>query len=631
MCGIAGAVAIAPDARPCREIVERMSERIAHRGPDGAGLWISASGRAILAHRRLAIIDLATGDQPQCSVDGRYALVFNGEIYNYRELRADLERAGRRFRTQSDTEVLLQLVERDGDRCVEPLRGMFAFAAWDEQSGRLLLARDRVGKKPLYLAERDGVVYFASSLEAVRCALGGHPALNMAALGDYFSLGWVPSPHTIYEGIEKLAPSTVMSLDATGRVSREFWDLAAEAAPFEGTLDDAVDELLPILREATRIRLRSDVPLGIFLSGGIDSSLVTALAMQEDPSLRTYAIRFDDRESDESAFASAIAEHLGAEHHTIDAPAATTERLPTLIRHFGEPFADSSALPTSALAQYARQHVTVALGGDGGDEGFAGYSWYQTFHRMQRLGRMVPSAAASVAARALSPSGASRVFARQRGRLSRGLRALGGGDEASRYAALRTLFSPDDGAACFAGELRELQLAPGRDPSGMRALYEAADGSALRRMRWVDVRTYLADCLNPKVDVATMGSGLEARAPLLDQEVLRFGFSLPDEHLIDDRGGKRILRAVLARFVPKALFLRPKQGFTPPVHHWLRGALRDRVLALPRSEPLLALGLVEPVGVQRLVDEHLNEQRDHTDRLYALLVAEQWLAQVYQA
>jgi len=630
MCGIAGAVAIAPQARPRREVVERMSAAIAHRGPDGEGIWVSPSGRAMLAHRRLAIIDLATGDQPQVSDDGRIALVFNGEIYNYRELRADLERAGHRFRTQSDTEVLLTLIQRDEARSVEPLRGMFAFAAWDEQAHRLLLARDRVGKKPLYLAEREGVVYFASSLEAVRQAVGGRPALDLAALGDFFSLGWIPSPQTVYEGIEKLPPATLMSIDAAGRTSRCFWDLAPDGAAFEGSIDDAVDALLPILRDATRIRLRSDVPLGIFLSGGIDSSLVTALAMQEDPSLRTYAIRFEDHESDESAHAAAIAAHLGARHHTIDAPAATTERLPALVRHFGEPFADSSAIPTSVLAQYARQHVTVALGGDGGDEGFAGYSWYHTFRRVQRLGRMVPASAAAAASRALSPSGVAAPLSRQRGRLSRGLRALGYRGDAARYAALRTLFAPDECATVFAGRLRELQCAPDRDPSAMQALYAGTPGSALRRMRWVDVRTYLADCLNPKVDVATMGVGLEARAPLLDQEVLRFAFSLPDALLLDERGGKRILRAVLARFVPESLFMRPKQGFTPPVHRWLRGALRGRVLALPRSDMLLAHDLIEPAGIQRMVDEHLSERRDHTDRLYALLMAEQWLAEVYQ-
>jgi len=631
MCGIAGAVALSPHAAPRREVVEEMSRCIAHRGPDGEGLWTSPTGRVMMAHRRLAIIDLETGDQPQFSPDGRFALVFNGEIYNYKELRAELERDGCAFRTQSDTEVLLHLIAREGDACVDKLRGMFVFAAWDSQKEQLLVARDRAGKKPFYWALRDGICYFASSLEAVHAALGSPRALDLAALDDYLTLGWVPAPRTIYEGIHKLEPSVVMTLDEHGTRSRVYWDMAAADAPFEGSLDDAADALLPILREATRIRLRADVPLGIFLSGGIDSSLVTAMAMQEDATLHTYSIRFDDAESDESGFATSVARHLGASHHVIDAPAASADRLPTLIRHFGEPFADSSAIPTSVLAQYARQHVTVALGGDGGDEGFAGYSWYQTFHKVRRLGQMIPAGAASAAAQLIAPGGARSPFARQRGRVSRGLRALEPAHDAQRYAALRTLLGAADTRHLYAGALADRHRGGAVDPSGMIALYDRTEGSALRRMRWVDMRTYLADCLNAKVDVATMGVGLEARAPLLDQEVLRFGLSLPDGLLVDERGGKAVLRTLLARYVPPALFERPKQGFTPPVHRWLREGMRDRLLALPRSEALRSLGVLRPEGIQRLVDEHLQHVRDHADRLYALLVLDGWLTTVHRA
>jgi len=631
MCGIAGAVALSPSAAPRREVVEEMSRCIAHRGPDGEGLWTSPTGRVMMAHRRLAIIDLETGDQPQFSPDGRFALVFNGEIYNYKELRAELEREGCTFRTQSDTEVLLHLIAREGDACVERLRGMFCFAAWDAQREQLLVARDRVGKKPFYWSVRDGIFYFASSLEAVHAALGAPRTLDMAALDDYLTLGWVPAPRTIFAGIHKLEPSVVMTLDQHGAHSRVYWDLAADRDPFEGSLDDAADALLPMLREATRIRLRADVPLGIFLSGGIDSSLVTAMAMQEDATLHTYSIRFDDVESDESGFAARVAEHLGASHHIIDAPAASTDRLPTLIRHFGEPFADSSAIPTSVLAQYARQHVTVALGGDGGDEGFAGYSWYQTFHKVRRLGNMIPAGAASAAAQLIAPGGARSAFARQRGRVSRGLRALEPGSDAQRYAALRTLLGAAERRSLYAGALYERHRAGAIDPSGMIALFDRTEGSALRRMRWVDMRTYLADCLNAKVDVATMGVGLEARAPLLDQEVLRFGLSLPDALLVDERGGKAVLRTLLARYVPPALFERPKQGFTPPVHRWLREGMRTRLMELPQSEALRSLGVLRPEGIQRLVDEHLHHVRDHADRLYALLVLDGWLTSVYRA
>jgi len=633
MCGIAGAVALLPHVTPSRDVVARMSRCIAHRGPDGEGTWTSPDGRAILAHRRLAIIDLVTGDQPQLSSSGRIALVFNGEIYNYRELRSELECDGVAFRTQSDTEVLLTLIEREWDGAVDRLRGMFAFAAWDLARGRLLVARDRVGKKPLYWTVRDGVCHFASSLEAVRQAVSGRPALDVESLGDYLSLGWVPAPRTIYAGIHKLEASTVMTLEGDGTSvrtqARTFWDLAAEDPPFDGTFEEAVEALLPILREATRIRLRADVPLGIFLSGGIDSSLVTAMAMQEDATLHTYSVRFDDAASDESAYAARIAEHLGAPHHIIDAPTATVDRLPVLVRQFGEPFADSSALPTAVLAQYARQHVTVALGGDGGDEGFGGYSWYGTFHRVRQLQRLVPAPAARAAARFLAPSTPTGPLARHRGRAARGLRALEAPDDARRYAALRSLLSDHEARSLLAGDLLARHDSARHDPGLMRALFEATGGSALRRMRWVDVRSYLADCLNPKVDVATMGAGLEARAPLLDQDVLRFAFTLPDAYLMDETGGKRLLRAALGRHVPPALFERPKQGFTPPVHRWLREGLRVRLEALPTSEPLRALGVLRESGMRRLVDEHVSHFRDHADRLFALLVLEEWLTTVY--
>jgi asparagine synthase (glutamine-hydrolysing) len=625
MCGIAGAVSLHPAARQQDEVVYEMSRCIAHRGPDGSGLWTSPSKRAVLAHRRLAIIDLATGDQPQVSPDGQVALVFNGEIYNYKELRVELERDGCVFRTQSDTEVLLQLIVREGDACVSRLRGMFAFAAWDERRQQLFLARDRVGKKPLFWAVKDGVCFFASTLEAVRRSLGASCVLDLAALDDYLTLGWIPAPRTIYEGIRKLEPSTVMTFDADGCRKRVYWDLSADHDRFRGSIDDAADALLPILREATRIRLRADVPLGVFLSGGIDSSLVTALAVQEDPSLRAFSVRFDDPRADESGHAERIAHHLGARHYVIDALSTSTDRLPALVRQFGEPFADSSAIPTSLLAMHARKHVTVALGGDGGDEGFAGYAWYRTFHRVSRLGALIPSGLASAVSDAIAPSRPRGIFAGHRGRVSRGLRVLGRRPDGLRYAALRAMFGPDETRELYTGALLERRRTTTIDPSGMVSLFQHCHGSALRRMRWVDIRTYLADDLNPKVDVATMAAGLEVRAPLLDQEVVRFGLSLPDNLLLDKRGGKLVLRRLLSRYLPPSLYERPKQGFSPPVNLWLQGVLRPQLVGLPQSEALQSLGVLRPQGIQRLIDEHLSNVRDHSGRLYALLVLEIWL------
>lgn len=625
MCGIAGAVALAEGVVPRPDLVREMSRCVAYRGPDGDGLWISPDGRAVLAHQRLAIIDLETGEQPQVSQSGETALILNGEIYNYRELRQELERDGCTFRTNSDTEVLLLLVEREGERAVERARGMFAFAAWDHRRKRLILARDRLGKKPLFWAVRDDICYFASALAAVRAACGGNVSVDLGALDEYLTLGWVPSPRTIFRDIHKLEPATVLVFERGQARSREFWDLAPEEPHYSGTFEEATDELAGILGRATSLRLRSDVPLGVFLSGGVDSSLVAALASREDRSIRTFTVRFREREFDESEHASAVAAQLGIAHQIVDAAGDPMEAFPGLLQKFGEPFADSSALPTALLASSARRHVTVALGGDGGDEGFGGYTWYGTFRAVQQMARFIPSDLARSAARWLEPTRLSAPLVRTRGRMARGLSVMGRRTDAARFAALRVLLTSDQVRCLYQGELLERRLAADSVHERAESLFNGTRGTALRRMRWVDMRTYLADCLLPKVDVATMAAGLEARAPLLDQEVIRFAMTLPDDYLVDDKGGKRILRALLSRYVPRRLFERPKQGFTPPLSRWLEMEWRDRVAALPRSEPLASLGVLRQDGIQRLVDEHALKVRDHTDRLYALLVLESWL------
>ncbi|HEY0971416.1 MAG TPA: asparagine synthase (glutamine-hydrolyzing), partial [Gemmatimonadales bacterium] len=403
MCGIAGAVALRPDARPDAERVRRMSALVAHRGPDGDGLWISPSGRACLAHRRLSIIDLATGGQPMARADGEAAIVFNGEIYNYLELRRDLQGSGVALRTESDTEALLHLLGRDGAAALDALRGMFAFAYWDDRAGRLILARDRVGKKPLYHAEVDGSLYFASSIRALRAALPASRPIDVDALDSYLTLGYIPAPLTIHQGVSKLPAGTVMETAISGaRKERRFWDLATDDDRFEGSFDDALDALDALLDESVALRLRSDVPLGVFLSGGIDSSLVTALAARRAPGVRTFSISMDDAAFDESRYAAEVARILGTEHHVFRAVPDLLGTLPEMVSHFGEPYADSSALPTWLLARETRRHVTVALGGDGGDEAFAGYNWYFTAARLARLSGMVPSPAYAAAGQALA-------------------------------------------------------------------------------------------------------------------------------------------------------------------------------------------------------------------------------------
>lgn len=629
MCGIAGAVGLRPGVRPDQDRVRAMSRCIAHRGPDGEGIWTSPSGRAVLAHRRLSVIDLELGAQPMVTPDGRRGIVFNGEIYDYLERRAELEREGATFRTRSDTEVLHELVRRRGPDAVHALRGMFAFAAWDDDAGTLVIARDRLGKKPLYMAVHDDVLWFASSLQAVRAAVGARWTLDQGAVDLFLSLGYVPGPRTIYRECRKFPAATVATLDASapgGLRERRFWDLAADDAPFEGTYEQALDRLDAELGEATRLRLRSDVPLGVFLSGGVDSSLIAALAVRaSDAPIATFAIGFGGEEGDESEHAAAVAKHLGTEHRTIVTRAELLGLVPTLMEHFGEPYADTSAMPYWVLSEAARPHITVALGGDGGDEGFAGYEWYRTAAKLEGIVSRAPRRALRAGAGIAGGLARAGVAGRATGRMQRALALAARPSMGTRFGGLRTFVTDREAAALYTGELRAWRTAnPSGDALVARA-YDAAGGSPLRRMRYADIETYLADDLLPKVDVTSMAHGLEVRAPLLDQAVIRFGLSLPDSYVQQGATGKRILRDLLYRHVPRELVDRPKRGFTVPLKHWLAGPLRGQLDALARSERLAGVGVV-PARVGEIAEEHARGDRDNTQLLFSLLMLDQWLA-----
>jgi len=626
MCGLAGAIAVAPDARVDHERLCRMAALMGHRGPDAVGSWSDPAGRAALVHRRLSIIDVAGGSQPMWNESGDVVVVLNGEIYNYREERQALVDAGFTFRTNSDTEVLLRLYERYGAECVHRLRGMFAFAVWDGIRGELIVARDRVGKKPLFFALENGCFYFASTLNAIRDTSPAAPRMNLEALDAFLGLGYIPAPLSIWQNISKLPAATLLSVSRQGLRATQYWHLGAEREPFDGSFEDAVDRVDELLNTAVSLRLRSDVPLGVFLSGGIDSSLVTAIAKRQSagPTL-TFSIGFEDPAFNEAVHAERIAAHLGTEHRTFHARPEMLHVLPELVRHFGEPFGDSSALAVFLLARESRAYVTVALTGDGGDEGFGGYGWYRTALRLKRLRYLIPAPlawAGALASRAFDSE--SRIVQRAR----RGLRVLALG-EAERFGALRTFMGRDEMHMLYAGDLRRARAHGGFSADDwVAARYGEASGTPLRRMRLADVATYLADGLMPKVDVTTMAHGLEARAPLLDQEILQFALGLPDEWLLDGNGGKGILKALLARYVPTPLFQRPKQGFTVPLQRWFAGAVRGDVLDdLHHEEALLDTGWFQARGIQQLVSEHKAGLRDHTQRLYDLVVLREWLSQ----
>jgi len=622
MCGIAGALALRDGARVDRERLCRMAGLMSHRGPDGEGFWAEPQGRVAFAHRRLSVIDIVGGRQPMCSDDGRIALVFNGEIYNYRELRQVLSDQGVRFHTASDTEVLLRLYERYGSEAVHYLRGMFAFAVWDGTRDELVLARDRVGKKPLYYTLDDDGCYFASTLGALRDTDPQARRVSLAAVDAFLTLGYVPAPQSIWDGINKLPAGTMLRVSSSGSRSVRYWALEQALKPFAGRFDEAVDQLEDLLTTAVTMRLRSDVPLGLFLSGGIDSSLVTAIAARHcGGDVSTFSIGFPEAAFDESGYAERIAQHLGTRHRTFIGRPEMLDVLPVLVRHFGEPFGDDAALAVWMLARETRQHVTVVLTGDGGDEGFAGYDSYRTARRLKRLRRVAPTMALRLGAAVHS----ERPWVK---RIRRGLRTLAL-DEPERFAALRTFVGPDEAGTLYAGDLlRERRDSGNAVATWLAQLYRSGNGTALRRMRLVDLSTSNADWLMPKVDVATMAHGLEARSPLLDQEVLEFALGLPDQWLLDGNSGKPLLKALLRRFVPAELFQRPKQGFSVPLRVWFArgptGAWADR---LAESESLRDCGWLNPVGIRAMVREHRDGARDHSQRLYNLVVLREWLNQ----
>ena len=622
MCGIAGALALRDGARVDRERLCAMAGLMGHRGPDGEGFWAEPRGRVAFAHRRLSVIDIAGGRQPMCSDDGRIALVFNGEIYNYRELRRALSDQGVRFHTASDTEVLLRLYERCSSEAVHYLRGMFAFAVWDGTRDELVLARDRVGKKPLFYALDDESCYFASTLGALRDTDPQARRVSLAALDAFLTLGYVPAPQSIWDGINKLPAGTMLRVSSSGSRSLRYWALEQVVKPFAGRFAEAVDRLEDLLTTSVTLRLRSDVPLGLFLSGGIDSSLVTAIAARHcRGDVSTFSLGFAEAAFDESGYAERIAQHLGTQHRTFTGRPEMLDVLPVLVRHFGEPFGDDAALAVWMLARETRQHVTVVLTGDGGDEGFGGYDSYRTARRLKRLRSVTPMLALRLGAAVRS----ERPWAK---RIKRALRILAL-DEPERFAALRMFVGPDEVQTLYAGDLlRERRDSGNAVAAWLAQWYRSGNGTALRRMRLVDLSTSNADWLMPKVDVATMAHGLEARSPLLDQEVLEFALGLPDQWLLDGNGGKPLLKALLRRFVPAELFQRPKQGFSVPLRVWFArgptGAWADR---LAESESLRDCGWLNPAGIRQMAREHRAGSRDHSQRLFNLVVLSEWLKQ----
>jgi asparagine synthase (glutamine-hydrolysing) len=633
MCGIAGLWHSGGAAEPDLAAQARaMSDAIAYRGPDGEGQWIDPGVGIALAHRRLAIVDLTpTGAQPMTSADGRMVITYNGELYNRAEMAAEIDRP---WRGTSDTEVLLEAIVRFGiDGALARANGLFAFAAFDRASRTLHLARDRLGIKPLYWTRQNRVFAFASELKALRTVAGLAFTLDPGAIASYLRYACVPAPATIFREVAKLAPGHRLELSDAGVTVRRYWDLAGIARAAQSDCDrrpelEIVDELHDLLADAVSRQMVSDVPLGAFLSGGIDSSTVVALMQRAARRpVKTFSIGFREPGFDEAASAKAVARHLGTDHTELVLSAADAQGIiPQLPAIYDEPFADSSQLPTYLVSRLARAQVTVALSGDGGDEAFGGYVRYQGITRLAGAARRLPVSLRRLAGRSIELLSADAWDTLARG-LPRSLQPSHAGDKIRKGAGLLVASDALDMyrrvISCTPQPVRYL---PGvTEPADVVERFgaETRGLDTVAKLRLLDMLTYLPDDILTKVDRASMAVGLEARVPLLDHRVIEFAWRLPSECLIANGQGKRPLRAVLARYVPRALVDRPKMGFGIPVGDWIKGPLR------PWAEDLLSPGalgdgLFDRTAVRGWFAEFLSGRRDAQHGLWALLQFQAW-------
>ena len=619
MCGIAGIVKFDPRERAEDDRLVRMRDRIAHRGPDGQGLIVD--GRTGLAHRRLAIVDVGGGQQPMCNEDGTVWIVFNGEIYNHAELRSGLEARGHRYRSRSDTETILHLYEEEGEGVVDGLHGMFAFAIWDRPRQRLLLARDRLGIKPLYYARTDTELLFGSEIKAVLAAEALRPEFNEEALPEFLANRFVASDETFFRGVRKLLPGHVLSWSpAAGLRSRRYWQPPAPRETVSPTIACEAPVLRHLLESAVRSHLMSDVPLGVFLSGGIDSSAVAAMvARAVKTPIQTFAVGFAEREANELEYARLVAKWVGARHReVVVTPDEYFNALPQLIWHEDEPIAFSSSVPLYFVARLASDHVKVVLTGEGADELFLGYNRYRATLWNARLGRPYW---------AIVPRTARRGVRHLVDALPAGARRYAGRSFVAHEPGIRDLFL--ENFAVFPESLqRQLLQRPdlldGRDPykEALRC-YDGASGGMLDRMSHTDLQTYLVELLM-KQDQMSMAASIESRVPFLDDHVVEHVAALPGGLKLHGLQTKAVLRAAVRDLVPPSILTRRKMGFPVPVGNWLRGPFRPLVDEFVLGSRALARRFFDATALQRLVAEHRAGWDAHGDRLWLLVNLEMW-------
>jgi asparagine synthase (glutamine-hydrolysing) len=631
MCGIAGVV----DSRGAAvglELLKAMAGKMVHRGPDDEGFFLNpralggetGGASAALAFRRLSIIDLAGGHQPLANEDETCYLVFNGEIYNFLELRTELEALGHRFRTRSDSETILHLYESFGPSgTLERLRGMFAFALWDQRNQTLFLARDRVGKKPLVYFERDGRLSFASELAALLQDRRIERAVDWTAVYHYLTFMCVPAPWTAFQGVKKLPPAHYLLWRDGRAVIERYWKL--EYTPKLGLgREEACERLRELLLESVRLRLISDVPLGAFLSGGIDSSAVVAAMSLAGPGpVKTFSIGFEEKKFNELPYARIVAQRYGTEHHEFIVEPRALEVLPELVERYGEPYADSSAIPTYYLSRMTRDHVTVALNGDGGDESFTGYRRHFANRVADRFYALPGPLRDSLrgALRAIAPQGADR------GSLLSGLRRFAEAaslPRAARFTRWVGYFTEERKQALLSPEV--LDQTAGLDSASLLAsiFAEAEDLDGADAGVLVDTRFYLPNDLLVKVDIATMAVSLEGRSPFLDHRLMEFAARLPAHYKLRGNKLKALLKEAVRPWLPPVILDKPKWGFAVPIGTWFRGEMREFLCDHLLSGSAAVRGFFRPAEVERLVRLHVEGRRDLEHHLWILLMFELW-------
>lgn len=649
MCGICGFVDLSSNltGEDLGATVESMTNTLDHRGPDDQGTWVDKARRVALGHRRLSVIDLSSaGHQPMTSHDGRYVVAYNGEIYNHRALRSELETEGYAFRGHSDTEVMLEAFSSWGiKKTLERLNGMFALVLWDRRERILHLARDRLGKKPLYYGWMGTTFLFGSELKALRAHPSFRSDIDRSVLALYLRHNYIPSPYSIYQNVSKLPPACSLSFRPIqpGQIPapKEYWSARTAAKsglahPLDGSESDAVDALEIILSDAVRVRMESDVPLGALLSGGVDSSLVVALMQRHaDQPTRTFSIGYREGHYNEAIHAKRVAQHLGTDHTELYVSAQeATEVIPKLPSLYDEPFADASQIPTFLISQLARQAVTVSLSGDGGDELFGGYNRYFWAHNIWRYTGWLPQLLRKRLAavfRVLSPLQWNRLFQASERMLPSSLNQHMPGDKLYKLA---DVLDSRNSAEVYE-RLVSLWRCPERVVKNAREPKTAITkpeqslqfDQFLNRMMYLDLVTYLPDDLLVKVDRASMGVSLEVRSPLLDYRVVEFAWRVPLSMKIHGNRGKHPLRELLYRFVPKPLIDRPKMGFAVPIDKWLRGPLREWAETLLDRHRLENEGFFEPQEVLKKWREHQYGERNWQYQLWTVLMFQAWHAE----